>query len=48
MHFGIRKEQDFLALVVFATEKRLQKNFEDTIEIGRQIERLFIDSVGAK
>lgn len=48
MHFGIKNDQQSLALVVFVTEKRFKKFFEDTNEIGHQLERLFIDSASTK
>lgn len=48
MHFGIRNDEQFLALVVFVTEKRLLTFFENTNEISRQLERLFIDSMPKK
>jgi hypothetical protein len=44
MYFGVRNGQQFLALIVFVTEKHLLKFFEQTNEISRFLEKQFIDS----
>lgn len=49
IHFGINKDgQQTLAFVVFVTEKSLLKFFEETTEMGCQIEMMFNDSSGKK
>jgi hypothetical protein len=48
MHFGIRNDQQFLALVIFVTERHLLKFFEKTNEIARFIGKQFIDTLPTK
>lgn len=48
MHFGIKNDVHFLALVAFVTEKYLLKFFEKTNDIAQQLEQQAIDSLESK